>query len=85
MGVLPLQFKPGENKEALGLTGREVYDIVGIEKGLKPRQEITVNVKREDGSTFSFQTVARLDSPIDVTYYENGGILQTVLRRLMKA
>lgn len=85
MGVLPLQFKPGENKESLGLTGREVYDIVGIEQGLKPRQEVTVNVKREDGSTFSFQTVARLDSPIDVTYYENGGILQTVLRRLMKA
>ena len=85
MGVLPLQFKPGENKESLGLTGRETYDIAGIEKGLKPRQEVTVNVTREDGSTSSFQTIARLDSPIDVTYYENGGILQTVLRRLMKA
>jgi aconitase A len=85
MGVLPLQFKPGENKESLGLMGREVYDIVGLEQGLKPRQEVTVNVTREDGSTFSFQTIARLDSPIDVTYYANGGILQTVLRRLMKA
>ncbi len=84
MGILPLQFKPGENKESLGLTGREVYDIIGLEGGLKPRQEVTVNVKREDGSTFSFQTIARLDSPIDVTYYENGGILLTVLRRLMK-
>ncbi len=84
MGVLPLQFKQGENKESIGLTGREVYDIEGIEQGLKPRQEVTVKVTREDGSTFSFQTIARLDSPIDVTYYKNGGILLTVLRRLMK-
>ncbi|HLX59054.1 MAG TPA: aconitate hydratase AcnA [Ktedonobacteraceae bacterium] len=84
MGILPLQFKPGETKESLGLTGKEVYDIVGIESGLKPRQEVTVKVTREDGSTFSFQTIARLDSAIDVTYYENGGILLTVLRRLMK-
>ena len=85
MGILPLQFKHGENTESLGLTGKEVYDIEGIEQGLKPRQEVTVKVTREDGSTFSFQTIARLDSPIDVTYYENGGILLAVLRRLMKA
>ncbi len=84
MGILPLQFKQGENKKSLHLTGKEVYDIVGIEAGLKPRSEVTVNVTREDGSTFSIQTIARLDSPIDVTYYENGGILLTVLRRLMK-
>jgi aconitate hydratase len=85
MGILPLQFKAGENKESLGLTGKEVYDIEGIEAGLKPRQEVTVKVTREDGSTFSFQTLARLDSPIDVTYYQNGGILPAVLRRLLKA
>jgi aconitase A len=85
MGILPLQFKAGENKESIGLTGREMYDIVGIERGLKPRQEVTVQVTREDGSKLSFQTIARLDSPIDVTYYENGGILLTVLRRLMAA
>jgi len=84
MGILPLQFRPGENKESLGLTGREVYDIEGIEKGLRPRQQVTVRVTRADGSTFSFQTIARLDSPIDVTYYENGGILPTVLRKLLK-
>jgi aconitate hydratase len=53
--------------------------------GLKPRQDVTVNVTREDGSTFSFTTTARLDGAIDVTYYENGGILLTVMRRLMKA
>jgi aconitate hydratase len=84
MGILPLQFRQGESKESLKLTGHEVYDIVGIEQGLKPRQEVAVKVTREDGSTFTFQTIARLDSPIDVTYYENGGILLTVLRRLMK-
>jgi len=83
MGILPLQFRPGESKETLGLTGRESYDIVGIEQGLKPRQAVTVSVTREDGSTFTFETIARLDSPIDVTYYENGGILSTVLRRLL--
>jgi aconitase A len=84
MGILPLQFKPGENKESLELTGREVYDIEGIEAGLKPHQEVTVKVTREDGTTFSFQAIARLDSHIDVTYYKNGGILLTVMRRLMK-
>src|SRR5579875_1532403 len=84
MGILPLQFKPAENKESLGLTGREVYEIEGIEKDLKPRREVTVKVTREDGSTFSFSTIARLDSPIDVTYYKNGGILLAVLRRLMR-
>ena len=84
MGILPLQFRQGENKESLGLTGHETYDIVGIEQHLKPHQQVTVKVTREDGSTFSFQTLARLDSAIDVTYYQNGGILPTVLRKLLK-
>ena len=84
MGILPLQFKAGENKESLGLTGRETYDIVGLEQKLRPRQEVTVKVTREDGSTFEFQTIARLDGPIDVRYYNNGGILPTVLRKLMQ-
>lgn len=84
MGVLPLQFKPGESKESLGLSGHETYDIVGIEHDLRPRQEVTVKVTRADGSTFEFQTIARLDSPIDVRYYKNGGILLAVLRRLMQ-
>jgi aconitate hydratase len=84
MGILPLQFRQGENKESLGLTGRETYDIVGIEHDLKPHQQVTVKVRREDGSTFAFQTIARLDSAIDVVYYKNGGILPTVLRNLLK-
>ncbi len=84
MGVLPLQFKPGESRESLGLTGREVYDIVGIGGELKPRMELTVRVHREDGSTSEFQAIARLDSNVDITYYKNGGILQAVLRRMVR-
>jgi aconitate hydratase A / 2-methylisocitrate dehydratase len=85
MGILPLQFKPGENRESLGLTGRETFDIEGIDGGLKPRQEVTIRATGEDGAVKTFQVIARLDSPIDITYYRNGGILQTVLRRLARA
>ncbi len=84
MGILPLQFKDGQSKESLKLTGHEVYDIVGLGQGLKPHQDVAVKVTREDGSSFTFQTLARLDSAIDVVYYQNGGILQTVLRKLMQ-
>src|SRR5262249_50104946 len=84
MGVLPLPFKPGESRESLGLSGRETYDIVGIGGELKPQQELTVSVRREDGTSFEFTAIARLDSNIDVTYYRNGGILQAVLRRLLR-
>ncbi|HEX8995630.1 MAG TPA: aconitate hydratase AcnA [Ktedonobacterales bacterium] len=82
MGILPLQFQQGESRESLGLTGRETYDIVGIDGELKPRQLMTVRATGEDGSTKEFQAIARLDSPIDIRYYRNGGILLTVLRRL---
>jgi len=82
MGILPLQFQPGESRESLGLTGRETYDILGIDGELKPRQLMTVRATSDDGSTKEFQAIARLDSPIDIRYYHNGGILQTVLRRL---
>ncbi len=66
MGVLPLQFLPGESAETLGLTGRETFDIVGISGELKPRQPITVRVTGEDGATREFTAIARLDSPIDI-------------------
>jgi aconitate hydratase len=82
MGVLPLEFLPGEGAASLALTGREVLDIAGLE-GLTPRTKLKVTAKREDGSTFSFEVVARLDSPIDIDYYKNGGILHTVLRSLI--
>ena len=82
MGILPLQFKQGESRETLGLTGRETFDILGIDGELKPRQQVTVRATSADGATQEFQAIARLDSPIDIRYYRNGGILLTVLRRL---
>ena len=84
MGILPLQFKPGENAETLGLTGRETFDILGISDDIKPRQELTVIATDEQGKRLGFQVIARLDTPVDVDYYKNGGILQTVLRNLMR-
>jgi aconitate hydratase len=82
MGILPLQFKPGESGESLGLTGRETFTIRGIAAGLRPRQEVVVEARADDGATFTFTAVARLDGPVDVEYYRQGGVLQTVLRRL---
>jgi aconitate hydratase len=84
MGILPLQFKPGENPETLGLTGREVFDIEGIAEELHPRKELTVRAKRPDGTEVTFTVIARLDTPIEVDYYRHGGILPYVLRKLVK-
>jgi aconitate hydratase len=81
MGILPLQFMPGESAAVLGLSGRETFEISGIADGLRPRQELAV-VARDDGRETRFRVVARLDGEIDVTYLRNGGVLQTVLRRL---
>lgn len=84
MGVLPLQFKAGENRESLGLTGRETFDIDGIAEDLKPGKLVTVHVKGDDGSVKTFQAIARLDGPVDLDYYRQGGILPAVLRRLAR-
>jgi aconitate hydratase len=83
MGVLPLQFKEGDSAETFALTGRETFSIKGLTGDLAPRSEVKVDVTREDGSKFSFTAVARLDSPVEVDYYRNGGILQTVLRNFI--
>ena len=85
MGILPLVYEPGQSAESLGLTGREAFDIGGLTGELKPRQKVTVRAKREDGSVLEFTVIARLDTPVDVDYYKNGGILQTVLRGLVSA
>ncbi len=84
MGVLPLQFADGANREKLGLTGREIYQIVGIEEGLTPAKELTVIAKNGENVITTFNVIARLDTPVEVEYYENGGILQTVLRQIIK-
>jgi aconitate hydratase len=84
MGVLPLQFMPGDTHESLGLTGRETFDIVGITEELKPLQTLTVVATGEDGSKKEFKVTCRIDTPVEVDYYKNGGILQTVLRAFMK-
>jgi aconitate hydratase len=84
MGVLPLQFKHGESSQTYGLTGYETYDLVGIEDDLRHGKDIPVKVTRKEGDNFTFNVTCRLDSPIEVEYYKNGGILQTVLRQMMK-
>jgi aconitate hydratase len=84
MGVLPLQFKPGQNAESLGLAGHETLTVRGIAGELRPRQELTVEVERKDGTRSSFNVTARLDTPVEINYYRNGGILQTVLRKMAK-
>ena len=84
MGILPLQFKAGENPDTLRLTGREALTIRGLASGLAPRQDVTVELERPDGTRDSFVAVARLDTPVEIRYYQNGGILQTVLRKMLK-
>ncbi|KTE19602.1 aconitate hydratase [Sphingopyxis sp. H050] len=81
MGVLPLQFLDGQSRETLGLTGDDQFTITGV-ADLKPRQTVTVNVTRPDGSTFAFDTLCRIDTANEVEYYMNGGILHYVLRKL---
>ncbi len=84
MGVLPLQFKPGQNAESLGLNGKERITIQGISGRLTPRQDVTVEVEQPDGTRRTFVATARLDTPVEINYYTNGGILQTVLRKMLK-
>lgn len=84
MGILPLQFMPGENAKTLGLDGSEEYEIIGIEEGLYPGKILTVRAKKPDGRVIEFKVKARLDTPIEVEYYRHGGILRYVLRKLLK-
>jgi aconitate hydratase len=85
MGVLPLQFLAGESVEALGLTGDEVFDIADIAGDLQPGQQVTVHARRDDGYEAVFAAVARLDTPAEVEYYRNGGVLHTILRRMAQS
>jgi len=84
MGVLPLQFLPGETRESLGLTGHELFTINGISNDLRPKQKVTVKALGKSGEK-KFQMIVRIDTPVEVDYYRNGGILHMVLRQLAKA
>ncbi|MDL2274893.1 aconitate hydratase AcnA [Desulfosarcina sp. OttesenSCG-928-G10] len=82
MGVLPLVFSPGENADTLGLDGSETFSISGI-TDMKPRKPLTVTATRTDGTTLQFTVISRLDTDVDVTYFEHGGILPRVMRNMM--
>jgi aconitate hydratase len=82
MGVLPLQYAEGESAESLGLTAHESFDISGL-ADLEAGKELTVKATSDDGEVKEFQAKARVDSPVEVEYLRNGGILQTVLRQLL--
>jgi aconitate hydratase len=82
MGVLPLQLREGESAESLGLSGRETFSM-SLDEELRPRQEVSVDVTAEDGSARRIAMLSRIDTPVELTYYRNGGILHTVLRRML--
>ncbi len=82
MGVVPLQFKTGENRATYQLDGSEVYSVTGLAENLTPRKEALVTAQRADGTTVQFHVIIRLDSGIEIAYYHHGGILQYVLRQL---
>ena len=83
MGVLPLEFMPGENRKSLGLTGLEIFDFEGLAENFEPRKKIKVRARAASGSEKNFTAVARVDTPFEVAYYQHGGILQYVLRQML--
>jgi aconitate hydratase len=83
MGVLPLQFQEGEGAEALGLVGREVFNIIGLEQSIESGLDVRIEGRREDGSEITFKARLRLDTPFEIDYYRHGGILHSVLREMI--
>jgi len=83
MGIIPLQFKAGENAGSLGLTGFESYEITGIAHGLKVGKELSVSAQSDDGKVKEFKVTCRIDTPAELDYYSHGGILEFVLRQLL--
>ena len=83
MGVLPLQFKGADSVASLNITGVETFDILGLEHGIKPQQDVTLVIKRSDGVEQQVTLLLRIDTPIEVEYYQHGGILPFVLRQLL--
>jgi aconitate hydratase len=85
MGILPLEFPPNTTWQSLGLTGEEVFDIPGLNDSLRPQQQLTVVAAHPNGVTQEFPATVRIDTPVELDYYRNGGILQTVLRKLLRS
>jgi aconitate hydratase len=85
MGIVPLQFKPGESLQSYNLTGFETFEIVGISAGLKLRQTLTVRATKDDGEVQEFTVICRIDTPAELEYYRHGGILEFVLRQLLQS
>ncbi len=83
MGVLPLQFKESITTKTLQLDGTEIYDVVGLDANLKPQQDLTLKITRKDGSVVDVVVRCRIDTPIEIDYYQHGGILPYVLRQLV--
>jgi aconitate hydratase len=83
MGVLPLQFKDGFDRKRLNITGEELITIVDIDKGIKPRDEVSCEIKYKDGTSKTIKLLCRIDTQNEVEYYKNGGILQYVLRNML--
>jgi aconitate hydratase len=84
MGILPLQFREGQNAESLHLDGDETFATRGLNDGLRPGQEVTMRAVKPDGREITFETICRIDTPVEVDYYRNGGILHTVLRNFLR-
>ncbi len=83
MGVLPLQFKDGTTAQTLKLDGSETYDVIGLDANIKPQQDLTLQITRKDGSVENVNVRCRIDTPIEIDYYQHGGILPYVLRQLV--
>ncbi len=83
MGLLPLEFLAGESADTLGLTGEEIFEVPDLNEGLRPQQVLKVRALKADGSVKEFSGLCRLDTPVEIDYYRNGGVLQTVLRKLL--
>ena len=83
MGVLPLQFNPGDNMQSLGLDGSEVFSILGLSDRLQPGDVIWVNARKDGQIVAEFPAIVRLDTQMEVEYYRNGGILHTALRNML--
>ncbi|HYH43924.1 MAG TPA: aconitate hydratase, partial [Burkholderiales bacterium] len=83
MGILPCQFKGSDSVASLGIDGTETYDLTGVEGELNPSQDVTLTIRRKDGSTKTAAVTLRADTPIEIEYLKHGGILPYVLREIL--